>query len=124
MAKTKAQQATQNRWIAKTYDRINPTVPKGKKAEIQAFAANRGESVNGFINRAIDNQIAQDENESQPSWAGSRFYTVYRKKFTRFTVIWGEGTTFFLSNKFLSTYQRNCQLLFRSTTFCCGHGCS
>ena len=83
MAKTKAQQATQNRWIAKTYDRINLTVPKGKKAEIQAFAANRGESVNGFINRAIDNQIAQDKNESQPVKADSRFYTVYRKEFTR-----------------------------------------
>ena len=62
----KTSAASKNKWILKTYDRINLTVPKGKKAEIQAFAANRGESVNGFINRAIDNQIAQDENESQP----------------------------------------------------------
>lgn len=43
----------QNEWIADKYDRINLTVPKGKKAEIQAFAEAHGESVNGFIGRAI-----------------------------------------------------------------------
>lgn len=43
-----------NRWIAKAYDRINLTVAKGRKEEIQSFAESCGESVNGFINRAID----------------------------------------------------------------------
>lgn len=43
----------QNEWIADKYDRINLTVPKGKKAEIQAFAEAHGESVNGFIGRVI-----------------------------------------------------------------------
>lgn len=52
--------AYQNKYIAKAYDRINLTVPKGKKEGIQAHAETQGESVNGFINRAIDNQIAQD----------------------------------------------------------------
>lgn len=53
MPASKAQQKAQNKWIAKAYDRINLTVPKGKKEEIQAFAEANGESVNGFINRAI-----------------------------------------------------------------------
>lgn len=53
MAVSKAQQNATNKWIAKAYDRINLTVPKGKKEEIQAFAEANGESVNGFINRAI-----------------------------------------------------------------------
>ena len=39
--------------MAANYDRINLTVPKGRKDEIQSFAAQTGESVNGFINRAI-----------------------------------------------------------------------
>ena len=56
----KASTRAHNKYIAKAYDRINLTVPKGKKDTIQAHAEAQGESVNGFINRAIDNQISQD----------------------------------------------------------------
>lgn len=63
MATSKAQQKATNKWIAKTYDRINLTVPKGKQADIKAHAEQRGESVNGFINRAIDETIARDKAE-------------------------------------------------------------
>ena len=52
-----------NDWIAKTYDRINLTLPKGKKDEIKAHAESKGESVNAFINRAIDNQMERDKDE-------------------------------------------------------------
>ena len=51
---------SKNDWIAKAYDRINLTLPKGRKDEIKAHAESRGESVNAFINRAIDNQIERD----------------------------------------------------------------
>ena len=51
MAERKAK--WQNDYIAKTYDRINLTVPKGQKEGIKAHAEKNGESVNGFINRAI-----------------------------------------------------------------------
>ena len=37
----------------KAYDRISVTVPKGRKAEIEAFANANGESVNGIINRLL-----------------------------------------------------------------------
>ena len=60
MPVSKAQQKAQNKWIAKAYDRINLTVPKGKKDTIQTHAETQGESVNGSINRAIDHQISQD----------------------------------------------------------------
>lgn len=59
MAVSKAQQNATNKWIAKAYDRINLTVPKGKKEEIQAFAEANGESVNGFINRAISETMGR-----------------------------------------------------------------
>lgn len=49
-----------NQWISKVYDRINLTVPKGKKELIQAQAQKSGESVNAFINRAIDETIERD----------------------------------------------------------------
>ena len=60
MPVSKAQQKAVNKYMAANYDRINLTVPKGKKDTIQAHAIAQGESVNGFINRAIDNQISQD----------------------------------------------------------------
>lgn len=49
-----------NSWIAEKLDRINLTVPKGKKDEIKAHAEAQGESVNGFINRAIEKQMERD----------------------------------------------------------------
>lgn len=61
MAKRKAK--WQNDYIAKTYDRINLTVPKGQKEVIQEHAAARGESVNGFIGRAITETMQRDQTE-------------------------------------------------------------
>ena len=52
---------SKNTWIAKAYDRINLTVAKGRKELIQAHADTMGESVNGFINRAINCQIERDK---------------------------------------------------------------
>lgn len=42
------------------YDRIQVVVPKGKKEIIQDHAAAQGESVNGFINKAIDEKLERD----------------------------------------------------------------
>ena len=56
----KASTKAQNKYIAKAYDRINLTMPKGKKDVVQDHAAQNGESVNAFINRAIDEAIARD----------------------------------------------------------------
>jgi len=49
-----------NKWNAKAYDRISLTVEKGKKDIIKAHASSKGESVNGFINRAINETIERD----------------------------------------------------------------
>ena len=60
MPASKAQQKATNRYIAKAYDRINLTVPKGRKDAIQAHAEAHSESVNGFINRAILEAMERD----------------------------------------------------------------
>lgn len=42
-----------NKYNAKAYDRIALQVKKGDKERIRAYAEQQGESLNGFINRAI-----------------------------------------------------------------------
>lgn len=49
-----------NAFIAQNYDRINLTVPKGAKEDIKKHAESQGESVNGFINRAIREAMERD----------------------------------------------------------------
>lgn len=60
MAASKAQQRATNKYIAKAYDRINLTVPKGKKDTIQAHAEAQGQSVNAYINTAIDEKMSRE----------------------------------------------------------------
>ena len=60
----KASTRAQNKYIAKAYDRINLTVPKGDKDKIKTHAESMGESVNGFINRAIEETMDRDKEKS------------------------------------------------------------
>ena len=45
------------------YEDIRVRVPKGRKAEIQAHAEEQDESVNKFINRAIEEAFRNDKNK-------------------------------------------------------------
>lgn len=56
----KASTKAQNKYIAKAYDRVNLTMPKGNKEVIQAHAEAHSESVNAFINRAIQETMERD----------------------------------------------------------------
>ena len=67
MAVSKAQQRAVNKYMAANYDRINLTVTKGKKDIIQAHAEAHSESVNGFINRAIQETMERDNDVLGPS---------------------------------------------------------
>ncbi len=53
--------AYNNEYNAKAYDRINLMVEKGKKKKIKEHADAHGESVNGYINKAIDETMERDE---------------------------------------------------------------
>lgn len=63
MPASKAQQKAVNKYMAANYDRINLTVAKGKKEIIQSHAKQSGESVNSFINWAIDRAISGTPSE-------------------------------------------------------------
>lgn len=44
-------------WNEHNLDRIYLTVPHGRKAEIKAVADSKGQSLNSFINEAIDEHM-------------------------------------------------------------------
>ena len=61
MAYSEAMLRAIKKYEAEKIDRISLRVPKGKKEVIQKFAEDHGESVNSFINRAIDEAMAEEE---------------------------------------------------------------
>ena len=61
MAISKAQQRAVNKYIKGNYDRINLVVPKGRKAEIEAHAQSKGESVNGLLNGLLRAELGMSE---------------------------------------------------------------
>ncbi len=64
--KTKTTAQIKNDYAKKAYDDVRLQVKKGKKDIIKAHAESCGESVNGFINRAIDETMERDNSEKQP----------------------------------------------------------
>lgn len=47
--------------MKENYDRVNLVMPKGRKDAIRTHAEKNGESLNSFINRAIDEAMERDE---------------------------------------------------------------
>lgn len=60
MSVTKAQQKAVSKYMKNNYDELKVRVHKGDKDKIKAHAESQGESLNGFINRAIDETMERD----------------------------------------------------------------
>lgn len=60
MAISDSQRKAVAKYNAANYDRIELRVDKGRKDIIKAHAESKGESVNGFINRAIEEAMERD----------------------------------------------------------------
>ena len=61
---SKAQQKAVHKYVKNNYDRIELTVkPKGKKEEIKENESMQGETLNGFINRAINEAMKNDKED-------------------------------------------------------------
>jgi predicted HicB family RNase H-like nuclease len=56
----KAQTVASNKYNAKAYDRIALQVKKGEREKLREHAKEHGESLNGFINRAITETVERD----------------------------------------------------------------
>lgn len=57
---SKAQQKAVNKYVKNNYDRINVTFPKGQKDIIQNAAEAIGETVNGYIKKAVELRLESD----------------------------------------------------------------
>ena len=71
MAISKAQQAAVHKYVKANYDRLEVTVPKGKKSQIKIHAEDKGESVNAFIVRAVDETMNRDRQDDIDTARGS-----------------------------------------------------
>ena len=58
MGKTSSK--VKDKYNAKTYDELKVRVRKGNKDKIKVHAESQGKSVNGSINRAIDETMQRD----------------------------------------------------------------
>ncbi|MGN0594827.1 MAG: Arc family DNA-binding protein [Hominimerdicola sp.] len=63
MPASKAQQKAVAKYMKENYDNFQIRMPKGKKKQIKAHAESKGESLNGFINRAISETMERDEKD-------------------------------------------------------------
>lgn len=59
----KTSSKVKNRYNAKAYDQLPVRVPKGRKADIDAYAKGKGESVNGLVNRFLREALGMSEEE-------------------------------------------------------------
>ena len=64
MATTEAQKKATQKWIKENTEDIRFRVPKGKKEIIRNYAGKHGESVNAFLNRAVDEVMERETKES------------------------------------------------------------
>lgn len=62
---TEAQKNSAKKWDSANLDRLSLALPKGKKAEIQAAAAQAGESMNQYIAGAIDQRMERQQAAGQ-----------------------------------------------------------
>ena len=60
MAYTQASNKAVQKYSAKAYDQVKVLVKKGEREKLKAHAESKGESLNGFINRAIKETIERD----------------------------------------------------------------
>ncbi len=70
MPVSKAQQRAVNKYVKANYDRLNIVTPKGQKEVIQAAAASQGQSVNAYINQAIQFRMGTTRNSAETEIPG------------------------------------------------------
>ena len=67
MAKTTA---AQQRAVQNNYDRVELSVPKGEKEEIQQAAKQAGQSVNAYVYEAVKRRIEQEQTTAETADPG------------------------------------------------------
>ena len=63
MPASKAQQRAVAKYMAANYDEIKIRVPKGRKADVDAYAKAHGESINGLVNGFLRSALVMSEKD-------------------------------------------------------------
>lgn len=63
MPASKAQQRAVAKYMAANYDEVKIRVPKGRRADFDAYAKARGESVNSLVNQFMREALGLTEEE-------------------------------------------------------------
>ena len=63
MPASKAQQKAVAKYMAANYDELKVRVPKGRRADFDAYAKEQGESVNALINAYMRETLGMSEAE-------------------------------------------------------------
>lgn len=61
MSYTDTKKRNNRKWDAANLDRVSVAMPRGRKDAIRERAAAQGESMNGFINAAIDSALSPQD---------------------------------------------------------------
>lgn len=59
----KTSTASKRLYNEKAYDRISLVVKKGRREELKAYAESKGISINGYINKLIDEDMKSADKE-------------------------------------------------------------
>lgn len=65
MPVSEAQKRATAKYEQQNYDKVLLRLEKGRREIIKAHAEARGESINGFVSRAIDEAISRDANDAE-----------------------------------------------------------
>jgi len=60
LAYSESQKKAVAKYNTKAYDELKIRVPKGKKQDIEDVAKAQGESINGYVKKALKSQIKAD----------------------------------------------------------------
>ena len=66
MPASKAQQKAVSKYMKANYDEIKIRIPKGQKEAVQAYAQEKGESVNALIWRLLQDAMGVDKTAEAP----------------------------------------------------------
>ena len=61
-----------NKYNSENYDSLRIVVPKGRKQTVEAYAKERGESVNGLVNTLLRNELGISEADWKQTDKASR----------------------------------------------------
>ena len=65
MAQSKAHIKASNKYNAKAYDKVSLMLPKGKRDIVREHAESKGLSLNGYINKLINDDM--NANQAEPA---------------------------------------------------------